>query len=121
MKIVLSASGPDLEAQVEPRFGRAPYFLMVDTETMACEALTNGQNLQAAQGAGIQAAAMITRQRPAAVLTGHCGPKAFNTLLAAGIGVILGMKGPVREAVQKYQAGKLAPARVPDVASHWMS
>lgn len=119
MKIVISASRPDLEAQVEPRFGRAPYFLMVDTKTMEWEVLTNGQNLQAAQGAGIQAAALVARQRPAAVLTGHCGPKAFHTLLAAGISVILGLKGPVRDAVRSYQAGKLTPARSPDVTSHW--
>jgi len=119
MKIAISASGPDLEAQVEPRFGRAPYFLMVDTETMGFEVVSNRPGLQAPQGAGIQAAALVARQRPVAVLTGHCGPKAFHTLLAAGINVILGVKGPVRDAVRNYQAGKLAPARVPDVASHW--
>lgn len=119
MKIAISASGPDLEAQVDPRFGRAPYFLLVDTDTMEYEVLTNGQNLQARQGAGIQAAAMVARQRPAAVLTGHCGPKAFHTLLAAGISVILGVKGPVRAAVRNYQEGKLTPARGPNVASHW--
>lgn len=119
MKIAISASGPDLESQVNPRFGRAPYFLVVDTETMKCEVLTNGLNLQAAQGAGIQAAALLARQRPSAVLTGHCGPKAFHALLAAGIPVILGVKGAVRDAVRNYQAGKLTPSRVPNVASHW--
>lgn len=119
MKIAVSASAPDLEAQVEPRFGRAPYFLMVDTETLDCKVLTNGQNLQAVQGAGIQAATLVARQRPAAVLTGYCGPKAFHTLLAAGISVILGLKGPVRDAVQNYQAGRLTPARGPNVTSHW--
>jgi len=121
MKIAISASGSDLEAQVEPRFGRAPYFLMVETENMGFEVVPNQPSRQAPQGAGIQAAALVARHRPAAVLTGHCGPRAFHTLLAAGINVILGVKGPVRDAVRNYQAGKLAPARVPDVASHWRS
>jgi len=85
MKIVISAKGPDLEAQVDPRFGRAPYFLLVDPESMEYEVLANGENIQAAQGAGIQAAALVARQRPVAVLTGNCGPKAFQTLQAAGI------------------------------------
>jgi len=119
MKIAISASGPDLQAQVEPRFGRAPYFLMVDTETTGFEAVPNQPNMQAAQGAGIQAATLVARHRPAAVLTGHCGPKAFQTLQAAGIPVILGVEGPVRHAVQNYQAGKLKFAAEPNVTSHW--
>ncbi len=119
MKIVISATGPNLEAQVDPRFGRSSYFLLVNPESMEYEVLTNGQNLQAAQGAGIQAAALVARHRPAAVLTGHCGPKAFHTLEAAGIRVIVGVEGSVRDAVQNYQAGKLKPARGPNVTSHW--
>jgi predicted Fe-Mo cluster-binding NifX family protein len=81
--------------------------------------LVNGQNLQAAQGAGIQAAALVARHRPAAVLTGHCGPRAFQTLQAAGIRVIVEVEGSVRDAVQDYRSGKLQPARGSDVSSHW--
>jgi len=119
MKIVISAKGPNLEAQVDPRFGRSSYFLLVNPESMECEVLTNGQNLQAAQGAGIQAAALVARQRPTAVLTGHCGPRAFQTLQAAGIQVIVGVEGSVRDVVQDYRTGKLKPARGPNVTSHW--
>lgn len=119
MKIALSANGPDLEAQVDPRFGRAPYFLIVDPETLECEAVPNQTNLQAPQGAGIQAAALVARYKPAAVLTGHCGPKAFHTLEAAGIDVIVGVEGSVREAVEQYRQGRLKPAAAPDVHSHW--
>jgi predicted Fe-Mo cluster-binding NifX family protein len=119
MKIVIGASGPDLEAQVDPRFGRASYFLLVDPESMEYEVLMNEENLRAAQGAGIQAAALVARHRPAAVLTGHCGPRAFQTLQAAGIRVIVGVEGPVRAAVQNYRAGELKPASGPDVSSHW--
>jgi predicted Fe-Mo cluster-binding NifX family protein len=119
MKIVISAQGPNLEAQVDPRFGRSSYFLLVNPESLEYEVLTNGQNLQAAQGAGIQAAALVARHRPAAVLTGHCGPRAFQTLQAAGIPVIVGVEGLVRDVVQQYRAGKLQPASGPNVTSHW--
>lgn len=119
MKIAISACGPDLEALVDPRFGRAPYFLMVDLETMEFEVVSNQPSMQAPQGAGIQAAALVARRRPQAVLTGHCGPKAFETLRAAGIAVVVGVEGSVRDAVQNYQAGKLKPATGPNVTSHW--
>jgi predicted Fe-Mo cluster-binding NifX family protein len=119
VKIAVSANGPGLEAQVDPRFGRAAYFLLVDPETLELEAVPNRPNLQAAQGAGIQAAALVARHRPKAVLTGHCGPKAFNTLMAAGIDVIVGVEGSVKQALEDYQAGKFRPANAPNVAGHW--
>jgi predicted Fe-Mo cluster-binding NifX family protein len=119
MKIVVSANGPDLEAQVDPRFGRAPYFILIDPDTLEFEAVINRQNLQAAQGAGIQAAALVARHRPQAVVTGNCGSKAYHTLVAAGIPVVLGVGGSVREAVQQYQQGKLKPAPGPNVTGHW--
>ncbi len=119
MKIIVSASGPDLDSQVDSRFGRAPYFLAVDLDTMTYEALVNQQNLQASQGAGVQAAALVARHQPIAVLTGHCGPKAFQTLKAASIPVIVGVEGTVREAVERYKAGQLQPAKGPDVHTHW--
>ena len=119
MRIAVSASGPDLEAQVDPRFGRAPFFLMVDPDTMEFEVAPNQINLQAAQGAGVQAAALVARYKPKAVLTGHCGPKAFHTLEAAGISVIVGVAGSVRQAVESFQAGKFTSASGPNVASHW--
>lgn len=119
MKIAVSANGPTLEAVVDPRFGRAPYLLVVDPDTLEFEAVANQINLQAAQGAGIQTATLVARYQPAAVLTGHCGPKAFQTLRAAGIPVIVEVSGPVREAVEQYRAGQLAPAAGPNATSHW--
>lgn len=119
MKIAVSASGSDLNALVDPRFGRAPFFLLVDPETLEFEAVPNQTNLQAPQGAGIQAAALVARQRPVAVLTGNCGPKAFDTLQAAGIQVIVGVAGTVQEAVADYRAGKFKSAPEPNVAGHW--
>jgi predicted Fe-Mo cluster-binding NifX family protein len=119
MKIAISANRADLEAQVDSRFGRASCFLLVNPESMEYEVLVNEKNLRAAQGAGIQAAAMVANHRPAAVLTGHCGPRAFYTLQAAGIAVVVGVEGSVREAVQNYRENKLTPANGPNVTSHW--
>jgi predicted Fe-Mo cluster-binding NifX family protein len=119
MKIAISANRSDLEAEVDPRFGRAPFFLIVDTDTMEFEVVANQPSMQTPQGAGIQAAALVARHRPAAVLTGHCGPKAFQTLQAAGIPVIVGVKGIVQDAVQSYRRGTLKPARSSNVTGHW--
>ncbi|MCU0589693.1 MAG: NifB/NifX family molybdenum-iron cluster-binding protein [Syntrophobacteraceae bacterium] len=119
MRIAVSAGSPDMDAQVDPRFGRTTYFLVVDSETLDFEAVENKQNLQAVQGAGIQAATLVARSKAQAVLTGHCGPKAFKTLQAAGIPVVVGVRGTVREAVRSFSRGELSYASAPDVEGHW--
>jgi len=119
MKIAVSASRPELDAEINPRFGRAPYFLIVQPDTLEFEAITNQDTLQIAHGAGIQAASLVAKHRPVAVITGNCGPKAYQTLQAAGIQVILGVSGSVREAVQQYQQGKLGAAAAPNKEGHW--
>jgi predicted Fe-Mo cluster-binding NifX family protein len=118
-KIVISAAGPDLQANVEPRFGRAPYLLLINPETMEFEALTPQQNLKATQGNGTRAAALVAQCKPAALLTGYCGPKVYRTLLAAGVPVFLGVAGQVKDAVQQFLAGKLTIARGPNALAHW--
>jgi predicted Fe-Mo cluster-binding NifX family protein len=112
-KILVSARGQTLEDEVEPRLGRTPYFVLVDPETREYEAVANRQNLEAARGAGIQAAALVARYRPAALLTGYCGPKAYHTLLAAGIPVFLQVSGRVREVVEQFRRGDLTVTRGP--------
>ena len=119
MKIAVSASGPEPDAGVDPRFGRASYFLLVRPDTLEFEVVSNQENLRGAHGAGIQAAALVAKCGPTAVITGNCGPKAYQTLQAAGISVILGVSGSVREAVQQYSQGKLAPAPAPNKVGHW--
>lgn len=119
MKVAVSASGPDLEARVDPRFGRAPYIIVVDPETLEFEAVPNRVNLQAPQGAGIQTATLVARYRPQAVLTGNCGPKAFQVLKAAGIQVFVGVHSTVRQALADLRAGRLEPASEPNVEGHW--
>jgi predicted Fe-Mo cluster-binding NifX family protein len=119
MKLLITAQGPDLDSEVDPRFGRASNFLVLDTDTDDLRVVDNSQNLNAAQGAGVQAAQNVAGLGVSAVLTGHCGPKAFQVLQAAGIRIHLGAAGTVREALRKFRAGEYAVAGGPDVDMHW--
>jgi predicted Fe-Mo cluster-binding NifX family protein len=119
MKVVVTSQGKEINSRLDPRFGRANYFIVVDTETGDFSCVDNAQNLNAAQGAGIQAAQSVANLQASAVLTGHCGPKAFRVLNAAGISVYLGADGTVGEAVEKLKAGEYQKADNPDVEGHW--
>lgn len=119
MKVAVSAQGPNLDSLVDPRFGRARHFLLIDTETGQFTAHDNGQNLNAAQGAGIQAAQMVARLGAEAVLTGNVGPKAFTALQAGEVAVHTGAAGTVRQALEDYRAGRLQPAAKANVEGHW--
>ena len=101
-RICVTAQGTDLDSDVDPRFGRAPYFLIVDPDTMAFEVLAN-LHKDAGHGAGIQAAQWIATKNVRSVLTGQCGPKAQRVLEAAGIQVIPGITGKVREALRNRE------------------
>lgn len=120
MKIAISTTAPGLDADVEPRFGRCQYFVIVDPETMEFEAVEN-TNAMAASGAGISTAQVIVNKGVQAVLTGNCGPNAFGVLNAAGINVITGVSGKVRDAVQDYKAGKYGTSSQPNVSGHFGS
>lgn len=120
MKIAISSTGENLESAVDMRFGRASRFLVIDTETGDFEVADNTQNLNAMQGAGIQSAQNVAALGVQAVLTGHCGPKAFRALEAAGVRVFAGVSGTCAEALQQFQAGKLQEAGGADVQGHWM-
>lgn len=117
MKIGISATGPDLEAQVEPRFGRCPYFLIVDPQSLDFEALENPSTASMG-GAGIQSAQLMSDKGVSTVLTGNCGPNAFRTFEAANIHVVTGVSGPVRQAVEQFQSGALEPSGSANVAGH---
>ena len=120
MRIAVTAQKENLEAEVESRFGRAPNFIIVDTDTMAFDVVKNTQSLNLAQGAGIQAAQNILPHKPEAVLTGNCGPKAFRILQAAGIKVVIGVKGKITDAVRAYLNGEYTPATDANVEGHWV-
>lgn len=118
MKIAVTAKGKTLEDQVDPRFGRCPYFLIVNTDTMDFEALEN-PSLAQGGGAGIQSGQLMAEHNVKFVLTGNCGPNAFQTLGAADIQVIVGASGIVREAVEQFKSGALSSASDSNVASHF--
>jgi predicted Fe-Mo cluster-binding NifX family protein len=118
MKICVSATSNGLDAPVDPRFGRCPYFIIVDTETMQFEAVPNMAS-GAMGGAGIQAAQIIASKGAKVVITGNVGPNAFQALSAAGVGVITGAYGTVREVVEKYKRGELKEVNVPTVGGHF--
>lgn len=118
MKIAVTAQGHDLDAPVDPRFGRCPVFLLIDPDTLEYEALPN-PNIEAGGGAGIQSAQIMADRDVTVVLTGNCGPNAFRTFGAAGIEVVTGVGGTVREAVEAYKSGRLHKASGPNVPDHF--
>jgi predicted Fe-Mo cluster-binding NifX family protein len=119
MRLVVTAQGTDLDSAVDPRFGRARHFLLVDTDSGGFIGYDNAQNLNSPQGAGIQAAQAVARLGAEAVLTGHVGPKAFTVLRTAEIAVYTGASGTVREAIDAFKAGSYQAAQAADVEGHW--
>jgi predicted Fe-Mo cluster-binding NifX family protein len=120
MKLAVTSQGEELSAPVDPRFGRATYFVVVDTETGQASAVDNSLNLNAAQGAGIQAGRKVVELGAKALVTGHVGPKAFATLQAGGVQVYTGATGTVAQAVEQFKAGTLKQAGTADVEGHWV-
>jgi predicted Fe-Mo cluster-binding NifX family protein len=114
VRIAVSSSGPGLDAQIDPRFGRCQYFVIVDSDSMQFEAVEN-PNVMATGGAGIQAAQLVADKGAQVVLTGNCGPNAFQTLKAAGIAVCVNVSGAVGEAVERYKRGEFQPVAGPSV------
>ena len=104
MKIAITSTGAKLEDKVDPRFGRCHYFILFDTETNKFEAIEN-TGAQGMGGVGIQSGHIMADKGVKVVLTGSCGPNAFQTLQAAGIKVITGVNGTVQEAIDKYKSG----------------
>jgi predicted Fe-Mo cluster-binding NifX family protein len=119
VKIAFTTSGNSLDAPLDSRFGRAPKCLIYDTTQNSYEVIDNEQNLNAAQGAGIQTAETVARAGANCVVTGHCGPKAFRVLTAAGIAVYNTDLPTVAEALKAFQAGTIHPAAAADVEGHW--
>lgn len=120
MKIAITTSGNDLSAPLDSRFGRAPKFLVYDLDAKTFDIIDNKQNLNAAQGAGIQSAQNIARLGAGAVITGHCGPKAFRVLAAAKIKIYGTAAATVSEAIEQYREGKLSESTSADVEEHWV-
>ena len=119
MRIAFTTTGESLEAPLDSRFGRAPRLLVYDQEHESVEVLDNRQNVEAAQGAGIQAAEAVIRSGARVLVTGHCGPKAFRVLAAAGIQVFTTQALTVAAALKAFRSGELKRAESADVEGHW--
>lgn len=119
MKIAISSQGQELKSPVDPRFGRAAYFIIYDSESKEVSAVSNTDNSQAVQGAGIQAAQIVAAQGVEIVVSGSVGPKAFTALQAAGIRIATWHEGTVEEAIALVLENKLRPAEQANVRGHW--
>jgi predicted Fe-Mo cluster-binding NifX family protein len=118
MKIAVSATAPDLNTDIDPRFGRCQYFIIVDSDTMEFEAIKN-ESMMAAGGAGISAAQTIAKKGAEVVLTGNCGPNAHETLSAAGVQVTTGVSGQIKAAIEAYKKGEFTANEQPNVNAHF--
>jgi predicted Fe-Mo cluster-binding NifX family protein len=118
MKIIITANSPSIDSNVDPRFGRCAYLLMVDTESLQWETQAN-PGVNASGGAGIQAAQFVTDHKVDAVLSGDFGPNAYNALQAAGIAMYLfGASTTIKEAVEHFKAGQLERVGAPTSPGH---
>ena len=117
MKIAITSMGEKLEDKVDPRFGRCHYFILFDTETNKFEAVEN-TGAQGMGGVGILSGQLMADKEVKTVLTGSCGPNAFQTLQAAGIKVITGVTGTVQEAIDKFKSGELKAISQANASAH---
>ena len=120
MKIAVTSTGKDLTSNMDTRFGRAEYFIFVDSETMEFEVIDNKQNLNLPQGAGIQAGKIIIDNNVDVLITGNCGPKAFKILNKGRVKIITGANGKVIDSILKYQSNELKTASQANVDGHWV-
>ena len=120
MRIAVTSQGADLTSNVDPRFGRASYFLIFDTSDESFEVVNNDQNVNASQGAGIQAAENVAKKNVDMVVSGNFGPKAFRALNVAGIKLALWADGSVAQAIELARHNELKLADNANVEGHWM-
>lgn len=120
MKIAITTSDKELDSEIDLRFGRAKGFIIYDLDKESFEFIDNVQNLEAMQGAGIQAAQNVVNQNVKAVITGHCGPKAFKVLSASDVKIFTIEGGKVQEVIEKFKNNELNEASTADVEGHWV-
>ena len=118
MKIAVTANEKNLDSNVDSRFGRCSYFLIVDSDTMNFESISN-ESAMTSGGAGIQAAQKIVNTGSKVVLTGNMGPNAFQIFDSTGIKVYTGVNGSIKESIEKYKKGELKETESSNVGSHF--
>ncbi len=120
MKVAVTSQGEELSSEIDPRFGRAKWLIVVDTETGKSEVHDNTVNLNATQGAGIQTGQNVVNLGVEAVITGNIGPNAFKTLNAANVKVFLSKAKTIQETLRSFMAGKLEEVKQANVEGHWV-
>ncbi|MBU2550467.1 MAG: NifB/NifX family molybdenum-iron cluster-binding protein [Proteobacteria bacterium] len=118
MKIAVTAEKPTLDSQLDPRFGRCAYFLIVDLDDGSFEAMEN-PNLELGGGVGIQSGQMMANKGVRTIITGNCGPNAYKVLTAGGVDIIVGCSGIVRDVIEDFKAGRLSSSKQPNVEGHY--
>jgi len=120
MKVAVSSKETMLESSLDERFGRAPHFIIYDLDENTYHSIDNSQNLNSAQGAGIQSAQNLANTGVQALITGNVGPKAFQVLQAAGVEIYLTKGSTVEQAIKNFKTGKLAKTESNNVDGHWV-
>ena len=119
MKVAVTSQGKELSSEIDPRFGRAKWILLVDTQTGVTGAYDNTVNLNIAQGAGIQTGQNVAKLGAEAVITGNIGPNAFKTLSTANVKVYLSKAKTIQEAIESFKSGELNEVSQANVEGHW--
>jgi len=119
MRIAITATGTDIDSQVDPRFGRAKFILILDESGAIVESVDNSQNLNSMRGAGIQTAKILADRKVDVLLTGFCGPNAFTALKAVGIKIAIEQSGTVKEALSRFNQNEVTFTDQPNVEAHW--
>lgn len=114
MKIGISSTGKDMNSQIDPRFGRCAYFMIIQTDDMSLDVFEN-EYKSLGGGAGIQSAGFLHSKGVETVLTGNCGPNAMNVFFEGNIQVITGQAGKIQDIVEKFKNGELTPSVNPTV------
>lgn len=120
MVLAFPSDGTGIDNNIDKRFGRSAFFVSYDTESKDLSFVNNEQNYQAVQGAGIQSATHVVNMKADVCICSHCGPKAFKVFDAAGIKVITGAEGKIRDVIRKFENGELSYASSADVEGHWV-
>jgi len=119
MRIAVTSTGKTLDSDLDSRFGRARYIMIVEQNGTILATIDNSQRSNALSGAGIQAGKLLADRKVDVLMTGHCGPNAFRTLQAAGIKVVVEQSGTVKEALERFRDGKVTFSSQANVEAHW--
>lgn len=120
MKVAITAQSNNIDSLVDPRFGRARWLIIADSETGEWQAHDNAANADASGGAGVQAASTVAAQGVHALITGNVGPNAHKALAAGGIAVYqVGNGVSARDALGAFGRGALKTVEGPTVSGHW--